>query len=196
MNIENLLSAFGKHVELSKEEIEYLKGSLVHQKIRQGEVVEKAGEHSRHFIYVDSGCLMTYYSDPDGHDHVLQFATSGWWTGDLHSFINSECSIYSIRALADSEILLLTKNGLDALLEKYMVFERYFRILFQNSLVSHQQRIMEGFSKTADERYASFQDKFPTLEQFVPLKYIASYLGITPEFLSKVRRKQMSRAGS
>jgi len=196
MNTESILSAIRKHIALSEDEADYFVRSLVAQKVKQGDVVEKAGEKSRHFIYVNSGCLMTYYPDPQGHDHVMQFATSGWWTGDLHSFVSSECSIYDIRALADSEIFLLTKNALDSLLEKQPTFERYFRILFLNALVAHQQRIIEGFSNTAEGRYESFQKRFPTLEQFVPLKYIASYLGITPEFLSKIRRKQLVKQAS
>jgi CRP-like cAMP-binding protein len=100
---------------------------------------------------------------------------------------------YSTKALADSDVLLLTKVGMDTLLEKNMKLERYFRIIFQNSLVTHQERILQGFSASADERYQSFLEKYPTLEQFVPLKYIASYLGITPEFLSKIRRKLMTK---
>lgn len=132
---------------------------------------------------------MTFYTDKEGVDHVIQFATAGWWTGDLHSFTKQIPSIYTTKALADSEVLLLPKNSMDQLLEKHPRFERYFRIIFQNSLVTHQHRIIQSFADTAEERYLSFREKYPSLEQYVPLKYIASYLGITPEFLSKIRRK-------
>jgi CRP-like cAMP-binding protein len=139
------------------------------------------------------GCLMAYYTDSDGVERVLQFATASWWTGDLHSCTKLEPSIYSTRALVDSEVLLLRWDGLNTLLERVPKFEKYFRILFQNSLVSHQQRIMQTLSFTAEQRYEAFRDKYPTLEQFVPQKYIASYLGVTPEFLSKIRRRLMSK---
>jgi CRP-like cAMP-binding protein len=139
------------------------------------------------------GCLMAYYTDSDGVERVLQFATTSWWTGDLHSFTKHEPSIYSTRALVDSEVLLMTVNGLNSLLERVPKFEKYFRILFQNSLVAHQQRIMQSISFTAEQRYESFRERYPTLEQFVPQKYIASYLGVTPEFLSKIRRRLMSK---
>jgi hypothetical protein len=82
---------------------------------------------------------------------------------------------------------------MDEMLERYPVFEKYFRIIFQNSLITYQNRIIQAFTHTADDRYANFQEQYPQLEQFVPLKYIASYLGITPEFLSKIRRKRTKR---
>jgi CRP-like cAMP-binding protein len=82
---------------------------------------------------------------------------------------------------------------MDQLLDKYPKFERYFRILFQNSLITHQDRIVQNFSDTAEDRYEQFRQKYPSLEQYVPLKYIASYLGITPEFLSKIRRRQTKK---
>jgi CRP-like cAMP-binding protein len=90
-------------------------------------------------------------------------------------------------------VLLLPKSHMDQLLNEAPVFEKYFRIIFQNSLITHQNRIIQSYSSTAEERYLAFREKYSTLEQYVPLKYIASYLGITPEFLSKVRRKLMDK---
>lgn len=161
---------------------------------KQGELAVTSGEPCKYMMYVYSGCLMSYYTDPQGNLHVIQFATSGWWTGDLHSFTNYTPSIYSTKALSETEVLLLTKPDLDELFANVQQFERYFRIIFQNSLVTHQFRIIQNFSFTAEQRYLSFQKKYPSLEQYVPLKYIASYLGITPEFLSKIRRKLMEKS--
>jgi CRP-like cAMP-binding protein len=188
----NILSHITRHVTLTTNEQDFFISILLPQKLKQGEFIEKAGAITHNFIHVNSGCLMTYFTDPEGNDQVIQFATSGWWTGDLHSLTTQQPSIYTTRALADSEVLLLPKVRMEELLERYPVFERYFRITFQNSLVTHQNRLIEAFANTAEERYSNFQKKYPQLEQFVPLKYIASYLGITPEFLSKIRRKRMS----
>lgn len=163
---------------------------LISAKLKQGEFVETVGKVTTNFIYVNSGCLMTYFTDAEGSDHVIQFAMAGWWTGDLHSFTKSEPSIYSTRTLADSEVFYLPKADMETLLEKFPKLERYFRILFQNSIVSHQHRLIQNLSVTADQRYENFSKRYPSLEQYVPLKYIASYLGITPEFLSKIRRKR------
>ena len=186
----SILSHITRHVTLTKAEEDFFISILLPVKLKQGEFVEKGGEITYNFIHVNSGCLMTYFTDKEGDDQVIQFATSGWWTGDLHSLTTQQPSIYTTRAIADSEILLLPKVRMEELLERYPVFERYFRIMFQNSLVTHQNRIIEAFAFTAEDRYTNFQKKYPQLEQFVPLKYIASYLGITPEFLSKIRRRR------
>lgn len=189
-NSSQILFHIRKNITPTPEEEQFFVSLLNPLKLKQGEFAEKSGEVTYNFIHVTSGCLMTYYTDKQGNDQVIQFATSGWWTGDLHSLTSQQPSIYTTRALADSEILQLPKVRMEELLERYPKFERYFRIMFQNSLVTHQNRIIEAFTATAEERYHNFQKKYPQMEQYVPLKYIASYLGITPEFLSKIRRKK------
>ncbi|MBL7847351.1 MAG: Crp/Fnr family transcriptional regulator [Cyclobacteriaceae bacterium] len=185
-----ILSNIRRQVNLEPEEEAFLLAILVPAAFKQGELVQPAGEVTRSMIHVNTGCLMTYYSDRDGDEKVIQFATVGWWTGDLHSLTTHEPSVFETRALADSTIFFLPGVRMDELMSRYPVFERYFRITFQNSLVTHQKRIIQAYSFTAEERYDDFQKKYPQLEQFVPLKYVASYLGITPEFLSKIRRKR------
>lgn len=189
MNTSNILSSIRKHVSLSEEEAQFFSSSLLPLQVRQGDMLEKVGEPTKYFIYVVSGCLMSYYTDREGNDHVMQFAQTDWWTGDLTSYSNNVPSTMSTRALTETEVLLLPKPAMDQLLEKVPKMERYFRILFQNALMTNGNRLMQIFSVTAEERYLNFQKKYPTLEQYVPLKYVASYLGITPEFLSKIRRK-------
>ena len=189
MNTSNLLTSIRKRVSLSEEEAQFFTSLFLPLQVRQGDMIEKVGEHTKYFIYVVSGCLMSYYTDREGNDHVMQFSQADWWTGDLTSYSNNVPSTMSTRALAETEVLLLPKSGFDELLEKVPKMERYFRILFQNALMNNGNRLMQNFSVTAEERYLNFQAKYPTLEQYVPLKYIASYLGITPEFLSKIRRK-------
>jgi CRP-like cAMP-binding protein len=190
MNTAGIIAQLERHIPLDEKEKLFFSSVLIPARLKQGEFAETAGKITSSFIYVNSGCLMSYFTDVDGHDHVIQFALNGWWTGDLHSFTKQEPSIYSTRALADSEIFYLPKEDMEQVLEKIPTLERYFRILFQNSIVAHQYRLIQNFSITADKRYDNFRKRFPTLEQYVPLKYIASYLGITPEFLSKIRRKK------
>ncbi len=188
-----ILANIRRQVSLRPEEEAFLTAVLIPVSSRQGDIVQQAGEITRGMLHVNSGCLMTYYTDREGDEKVIQFATAGWWTGDLHSLTTQEPSIFASRALADSESYLLPGVRMTELLERYPVFERYFRITFQNSLVTHQRRLIQAYSYTAEERYDSFQKKYPHLEQFVPLKHVASYLGITPEFLSKIRRKRSGR---
>lgn len=193
MDTRNLISSINKSVTLTTEEASFFSSLMLPLQIKQGEMPEKIGEPTRYFIHVYSGCLMSYFTDKEGSDHVMQFATAGWWTGDLPSYTQQIPSLHATRALTDSEVLLLPRPGFDELLEKVPKFERYFRILFQNSLVTHQNRLSQNLASTAEERYLSFRKKYPALEQYVPQKYIASYLGITPEFLSKIRRKLMEK---
>ena len=193
MNNSEILTQINRHISLDERESLYFSSLLIHAKIKQGDYLEKVGAITQNFIHVESGCLMSYYTDKKGDDHVIQFATTGWWTGDLQSFTKQLPAIYSTRALADSSVFYLLKADMDQLLDRYPKFERYFRILFQNSLITHQDRIVQNFSDTAEDRYEHFRQKYPSLEQYVPLKYIASYLGITPEFLSKIRRRQAKK---
>lgn len=186
-----ILSNIRRHVAISPEEEQFLIAVLTPVTYRLGDLAQEAGEVTRNIIHVNSGCLMTYFTDKEGSDQVIQFASAGWWTGDLHSMSTQEPSIYTTRALVDSSVFLLPTVRMDELLTRHPIFERYFRITFQNSLVTHQKRIIETLTLSAEERYAHFQKKYPQLEQFVPLKYVASYLGMTPEFLSKIRRKRM-----
>lgn len=189
-----LLSSINKHVQLTPEEERFLIGSFVFKPFKQNDFLEEQGELTQYFMFVNSGCLMTYHTDGDAHDYVMQFAMPGWWTGDLASISKGTPSDLSTRALSDGEVLLITRNGLDQLLEKFPRFERFYRILFQNSLITQQRRVLQNLSAPAEERYKNFTVKYPTLEQFVPQKHIASYLGITPEFLSKIRRKLMEKS--
>lgn len=188
-----LIKSLDRYVQLDDQAKQYFQSILLTLPVKQNDFIETTGKVSRYFINVNKGCLMTYYTDSDDNDHVIQFASPGWWTGDLQSFTKATPGIYSTRALVDSEVLLLPKAEMDELLEQFPKFEKYFRIIFQNSLITHQQRIIRNLSMSAEGRYQYFLEKYPTLEQFVPQKYIASYLGITPEFLSKIRRKLMER---
>lgn len=190
MDLTLLISGIKKHVQLTDEEERFLESIFIPLRTEHGELVEESGTIARQMIFVKSGCLMTYFTSTDGADQVIQFASSGWWTGDLSSLTSEKPSAYTTRALTSCDLLLLPKMRMDEMLSRYPVFEKYFRIIFQNSLITHQNRIIQAFTHTADDRYANFQEQYPQLEQFVPLKYIASYLGITPEFLSKIRRNR------
>jgi len=188
-DFKGILAAIEKHVLLDDVERAVLLSSLESKTLKAGEIIARSGEQHQYFIYVSMGCLMTYFTDSEGTERVLQFAIASWWTGDLDSFTKHTKSCYTIRAIADSELLTLSIPAFENLLERVPKLEKYFRILFQNSLVVHGRRITEMNSYTAEERYESFRQRYPMLEQFVPQKYIASFLGVTPEFLSKVRRR-------
>jgi CRP-like cAMP-binding protein len=193
-DFKSILATIEKHVALDDVEKAVLLSLLESRSLKNGDVIARNGEQAQHFIYVNMGCLMTFFTDTEGVERVLQFATASWWTGDLDSFSKQIKSCYTTRAIIDSEVFLLTQSSFEILLEKVPRLEKYFRILFQNSIASHGRRITEMNSYSAEERYESFRQRYPTLEQFVPQKYIASYLGVTPEFLSKVRRRLIHKS--
>lgn len=189
MNSSPIISNISQVVHLDEDESAYLESVLIPRPFKQGELIVKAGDAARYMMFVNAGYIMSYYTDKKGEDHVMQFAAGGWWCGDIYSLSQNPVTIYSTQALSDGELLLLPRSAQSSLFEKYSKFERYFRITFQNSVIRHQLRFIEGYSTTAEERYQKFIATYPDMEQYVAQKYIASYLGITPEFLSKIRNK-------
>ena len=189
MNCTSLLTHINQLVRLTEEEEMYLRSILITRPFKQGEIIVKSGDTARYMMYVNTGYLMTYYTDKDGNEHVIMFSRDGWWSGDLSSLNNDPTTLYTTKALHDGELLLLPRSAQEQLFEKYPKFERYFRIFFHSSVIRYQLRLVESHSADAGERYLTFLKTFPGMEQYVPQKYIASYLGITPEFLSKIRKR-------
>lgn len=184
-----ILAQVGEQMSLGDAEKSFFESILISRPFKQGETIIESGDTARYMMFVNSGYLMTYFSDKDGNDHVIQFARDGWWCADIYSLSANAKTPYTTKCLSDGEVLLLPRLAHLQLLEKYPRFEKYFRLMFQASVMRQQWRLVENYADTAEERYLSFINKYPGMEQYVPQKYIASYLGITPEFLSKVRKK-------
>lgn len=176
-----------KYIDLSENDFLRFVDYLQPVSIKRKDYLLQPGQVCGSFSLVRSGCLMNYFSDEKGEIHVLQFATEMWWTADLESLIRQCPSRYSIQALEDSEVLSISRSKLEELYTEIPVFERYFRMIFQNALISHQQRIIRNIAYSAEERYDELIRLYPDLEQRVAARYIASYLGITPVFLSKLK---------
>jgi CRP-like cAMP-binding protein len=189
MNSKKFFSSIGQYIQLDQKEKDYLNSVLIARPFRSGEIIVERNEPSRFLIFANAGYLMTYYTDRDGVEHVIQFAAEGWWAGDLYSLSESATTPFSTKGLSHGEALLLPRMAQDHLLENFPKFERYFRVMFHKGLMRQQLRYVEGFSASAEERYLSFIKSYPAILKDVPQKYIASYLGITPEFLSKIRKK-------
>lgn len=190
MHMYNLLLAnFHKHVNLDEDEQHALISRLKPKTYKRKEKVLYAGDTCKAVSFVVKGCLRMYHTDDDGNEHIVNFFAENWWAADVDSFYSQKPAFYTIEALEDTEVFRL---GIDALEELYNLspkFERFFRILTQNGFVIYQRRMTSAMSLPAIERYHHFQKLFPDLEQRIAQKYIASYLGITPEFLSKIRKK-------
>jgi CRP-like cAMP-binding protein len=137
--------------------------------------------------------LRTYTLDANGFEHIVMFGIEDWWVGDLFSFLTQKPSAYFIDALEDSEVLQISKTNLDKLYERVPKFERFFRLILQNAFIAQQERINQNLSYTAEQRYLEFVKKYPHLEQRLSQKQVSAYLGITPVFLSMLRRKLIKK---
>lgn len=178
-----------KHIQLEEKEFAYFTSLLKEKRFRKKQFLLEEGEVCHYECFVNSGCLRQYHLDDNGQEHIIQFAITDWWIGDQYSFLTGLPSHYFIDALEDSEVLLMEKSALEKLYSELPKFERFFRIAFQNSYVALQRRILANISETAEERYLNFSKNYPEIEQKVPQHQIASYLGIKPESLSRLRKQ-------
>lgn len=186
---ELLFQKFDEKIQLTDEEKEICRSFFTPKKLRKRQYLLQEGDPCRYVAFVEKGMLRLYTIDEKGSEHVMQFAFEGWWIGDQFSFLTGEPSVYNIDALEDSELLLLSKKAEEEMMEKVPKMERYFRILLQNNLIATQRRLISSLSRTAEEKYNELIQSCPTIPQRVPQHMMASYLGITPETLSRIRRQ-------
>jgi len=190
---ELLLQSIEEKISISKEEFDFCKTLFIPKKLRKKQYLLQEGDVCRYTAFVEKGMLRTFTVDEKGNEPILQFSMEGWWIADLYSFLTEEPSIYNIEALEECELLLITKENWEILLAKVPAFERYFRLLIQNNLIATQRRLMSSLSESAEEKYTKLINNFPGCIQRVPQHMIASYLGITPETLSRIRAQLAAR---
>jgi CRP-like cAMP-binding protein len=178
-----------KHIRLDEEEKALFFSYLEPASVKKRKTLLRAGEVCRYSTFVVDGALKSFSVDEQSNEHVISFAVPGWWIADMYSLLSQKPAILTIEAIADAEILMLPRVKQELLYEKVPKFERFFRILTENALVANQQRIINNLTLTAEERYLHFIDKYRFVLECAPLHNVASYLGMTPEFLSKIRRK-------
>ncbi|KAB1232300.1 Crp/Fnr family transcriptional regulator [Chryseobacterium viscerum] len=184
-----LLKNINQYIHLSEEDFKQFVKPFEYKKFKKKEMVLKEGDYCLFEGFVLSGCFKIYYLNETGFEQTLYFAVEGWWITDIDSLINHVPSILNIEALEDSEVLMISKKDKDVLYETMPQIEKLFRIMNQKSSVALQRRILSLTGKTADKRYLEFLEKYPGLEQRLTQQQVASYLGITHEFLSKIRKK-------
>jgi CRP-like cAMP-binding protein len=185
-----ILNNFAMHIALTDAETDYVKSQLQYKTWRKNTVLLDSGEICRNIYFVNQGCLRIFNTDQKGEQHNILFCPENWWAVDIASFSGYSPAFYAIQALEDTEVFYLSYGSLDQLYIEIPKFERFFRILIQNGSNLYQRRITSNLSKTAEERYELFQKQYPKLEQRIAQKHIASYLGITPVFLSMIRSKR------
>ena len=185
---ELLHEKFNAIISVNEDELNYCKTLFLPKKLRKRQFLLQEGDVCKYQAFVEKGVLRSYRVDEKGTDHILQFALEGWWAADLSSYITGEASLFNIEALEDSELLLLSKPSWDTLMERLPKFEHYFRIIIQNHLVATQKRLIQSHTETAEEMYLKFTKAYPECIQRIPQHMIASYIGISREKLSRLRK--------
>ena len=191
--MELILQNIAKIVALTpEEEFLFISKTTTHQ-YKAKTIILIAGEVCKTSYFVNSGVLRSFNINDNIVEHVLSFACSGWWISDMYSLISQKPGNLFIQVLEDAEVVLLSKENQEALYQEIPKLERFFRILTENSLVAHQERLMDNLSLTAEERFEKFCNKHHDLIQKVPQKQIASFIGVTPEFFSKIKSKMLRK---
>ena|SRR5437868_1088800 len=178
-------------VSITETEFESFKSLFKSKKFRKRQYFVQEGDVCKYQAFIEKGILRSYTIDEKGSEHILQFASEGWWITDLSSYLTGEPSFLNIDATEDAELLLITRTSWELAMEKVPALEHYFRIILQNHLIATQKRLLQSLSETAEEKYNRFLNTYPDCVQRLPQHMIASYLGIKRETLSRLR-KQMA----
>jgi len=178
-------------VSLSARELEHFNSLLQYKVIPKKTMLLQAGNICNFEAYVIRGCIREYYIDGNGAELTLQFAVEDWWVSDITSFEDQKVSNMYIETLEDCELLMLSWQSKEQLLAKVPKLERMFRLMIQRHLSVVQSRLFKTVTQPGIEKYLEFIKRYPTIPQRVPQHYIASYLGMSPEFLSKLRTRHL-----
>lgn len=192
-DVELLKTHLANYIALSREEFNSFVSLLKSYSLKKGEFLIHAGDVCKYESFVTKGCVKSFYEDDNGFEHILDFSIEGWWADDLFSFLTQTPSESSIQAIEDTNLFQISKPDLERVYEKLPKFERFFRLLFQRAYIAQREQINLMLSAPAQERYMQFIKKKPYAENRFPQKDIASYLGITPQFLSVLKKKKIKR---
>ena len=187
MNFAPLLSYIENYISLTEDESLLLQSKIKLRSYLKGQFIVQQGDVCNTTNFIVFGCTKMFHSDLEGMEHIVMFSEENWWSSDLGSFISQSPADYNIQCTEPTTVIQFSYQNQEELFEKIPKLERFFRIILEKALVASQQRIVRNFSLTAKERYLYFKEQYPTIEQRIPQYMIASYLGITKEFLSKIK---------
>ena len=188
-----LLKNIAKHVTLTPEEEERVLFLTEAQAFKAKTVLLKAEEVCTQSYFVTKGILRSYTIDENGVEHVVSFACPEWWIADMYSYLSQRPGQLFIEVNEDAEVIILTKENQERLYAEVPKMERFFRILIENSLIANQKRLINNLTFTAEARYDIFSKKFHAILPYLPQKQIASYIGVTPEFFSKMKSRLLKK---
>ncbi|WP_100611687.1 Crp/Fnr family transcriptional regulator [Confluentibacter lentus] len=192
MKIEPLLKYIDKYVSLTQEEMDVLVSKVIYRKYLKGQYLVQQGDVCKYSCFVISGCTKTFYMDDEGQEHIMMFSVEDWWTSDMSSFINQTPADFNIQFLENTELIMIPRDIIEELYERIPKLERLFRKIIEKAFIASQKRIVRNLSMTAKDRYIYFRNQYPLIEQRIPQYMVASYLGITKEFLSKIKSQLLT----
>jgi len=189
MNINNsITSTIFKDISFSEKEVVFINSKFEKIELTKGDILINPNIHVHSQYYIFGGCLRSFFIDAVGKEHTIQFAIKDWWISDYTSFFTSEKSIMNIECIQDATIYKFSKENMDGLCAQFQKIEFFFRKKLEIAFAGFQKRILDNLSKPAKERYLQFVKRYPNIEQSVKNYHIASYLGITTESLSRIRK--------
>jgi CRP-like cAMP-binding protein len=186
---EMFFQKFNETIPLTNEEQHLISTFLTPKKLRKKQYVLQEGDVCKYIVYVEKGALRAYTISEKGDEHIIQFALEGWLIADLYSFLTGEPATYNIDALEEAELVLISKSSYVELLKKLPKFETYIRVQLTSAYIAMQRRLTSIISFSLEERYSYFNQLYPDIAARVPQHMIASYMGLTAETLSRVRRR-------
>ena len=192
---EALIKYFNSYTSstLSENEIESIENAFVHKKFRRKQYFLQEGEVCKHTAFIVKGAMRQYTVDDKGEEHIARLSIENWWASDRESLMKQIPSIYFIDAWEDTEALLITRDAFIDLIDRIPSLSEWMRNIDVNYAIASQRRLSAAISLSAEERYHDLEKNYPEFLQRFPQHIIASYLGITPEFLSKVRTKMYKK---
>ncbi|WP_373493310.1 Crp/Fnr family transcriptional regulator [Aquiflexum sp.] len=190
---EPLIQNIKELVILNEAEVDLVEEAFKPITLKKKQFLLQKGEPSNHMRFIAAGCLKLFEIDKAGREYILQFGIKGWWMNDLYAYLSLKPVTYFIQAIVDSVVLQIHRDRLNELFNEIHMLDRFFRIKTQNGYVALQERTIHSMSQTAEERYYNFVKRYRIMEQQIPQYMIASYLGITPEHLSTIRKNMGSR---
>ena len=193
INHEPILKDIRNYINITDDEANFFVSLLKYRRLRKKQFLLQAYDVCKYETFVLKGCLKEYFTDyQNAKDHIIRFVTENIWTSDVESFAKEKPSLLNIEALEDCELLQIDYASLEMLFQTYPKFERWCRIIYQENYISFQSRIIKHLSMSGKEKYQDFLVEYPNLINRIPQHQIAAYLGVSAEFLSKIRQQLAS----
>lgn len=192
-DFEKILTYTQQFIDFNNEESEFYQSLMQVKKLRKKQYIVQPGYVCKHRTFVVDGMMRSFLYDSNANEHTIALAVENWWISDFNSYIYQTPSTLFVEAMEKTTVIQMEFEAEQKLLERYPKFEKFFRILYQRSVASLQRRMLSNLSKPAEERYEEFIERYPQIANRVPQYVLASYLGFSNEYLSRIRNKRVKK---